>query len=348
MIITYYLISLDDGNISRLICLRDPNVVVVFVSPVELQADVVECLKKLLVARAVQQSSLRSAPSSSSSSSLGAARRTASPFWRRRSEKKNAAGDDKPLLYSSAPVIDSLNTSEEVASYMSEAAMDDVQSLLGLRRAVLYGCITCAYDVALSAMLSVLLMTPLPSLAASSRRVVVKLNEEAMGRGVAVCEVGEIVEKGLNAVGLRKEDVVLSPAAIVLEVLEEREEAEGGDGNEEKGGYPTAHREFVERIKENQGKLEEAMAPLIVEALGLSGLRFVKAEAEVGAYKQHSVEPEVRSSSPSDGIQQENRIAEEEEADGSLGISSDGSANGVGKDEEQVEISTNGLAMNEE
>ncbi|KAH7832711.1 uncharacterized protein MONOS_10943 [Monocercomonoides exilis] len=92
------------------------------------------------------------------------------------------------------------------------------------------------------------------------------------------------------------EDIVQSHAAIVQAVLEEREEAEegekggkegeekgeedggreGGDGNEEKGGYPAAHREFVERIKENQGKLEEAMAPLIVEALGLRRLRFVK------------------------------------------------------------------------
>ncbi|KAH7828851.1 uncharacterized protein MONOS_6148 [Monocercomonoides exilis] len=117
------------------------------------------------------------------------------------------------------------------------------------------------------------------------------------------------------------ENVLLMKATIAQEVLEEREEEEegekggkdgkedggreGGDGNEEKGGYPTAHREFVEKIKENQGKLEEAMALLVVEALGLSGLRFVKAEVEVGADKQHSVEPEVCSSSSSDGIQQE-------------------------------------------
>ncbi|KAH7828290.1 uncharacterized protein MONOS_12750 [Monocercomonoides exilis] len=94
------------------------------------------------------------------------------------------------------------------------------------------------------------------------RRVVMKLDDEVMGRGVA-------------------------PAAIALAVLEEREEAkegergdkegeemggkEGGDGNEEKSGRPTAHREFVERMKENQGKLEEAMALLVVEALGLVG-----------------------------------------------------------------------------
>ncbi|KAH7817089.1 uncharacterized protein MONOS_8002 [Monocercomonoides exilis] len=125
------------------------------------------------------------------------------------------------------------------------------------------------------------------------------------------------------------EDVVLSPAAIALEALEEREKAEEGerggkegeekgggergDGNEEKGSYLTAHREFVEKIKENQGKLEEAMAPLIVEGLGLSGLRFVKADAE--ADKQHSVESEVLSTSSVDCIQQEILRAEEEAAD---------------------------------
>ncbi|KAH7831524.1 uncharacterized protein MONOS_11111 [Monocercomonoides exilis] len=303
---------------------------------------------------------------------------------------------------------------------LSPRALQTLRGYVVARRAVLYGGVVCAHDVALSAMLSVPLVAPLPSLAASvgtksgskrifaaadvnafpsiydlfdpsllpsaiarlvsrspqSRRVVVKLDDEVMGRGIAVCEVGEIVEKGLDAAGLRMEDVVLSPAAIALAVLEEREEVEegergckegdkegeekgeedggkdggkeGGDGNEEKCGYPTAHREFVERIKENRGKLEEAMAPLIVEALGLSGLRFVKAEAEVGAYKQHSVEPEVCSSSPSNGIQQENRRAEEEATDGSFDITSDGREENVGKDEEQVEMSVNGLGMNEE
>ncbi|KAH7824530.1 uncharacterized protein MONOS_6989 [Monocercomonoides exilis] len=149
------------------------------------------------------------------------------------------------------------------------------------------------------------------------------------------------MEKGLHVVGLRMGDVVLSPAAIALAVLEEREEAEegekggkeggkegeekgeedggreGGDVNEEKGGYPAAHREFVERIKENKGKLEEAMAPLIVEALGLSGLRFVKAEVEVGADKQHSVEPEVCRSSPSDGF---NRRFQEQKKNQQMGL----------------------------
>ncbi|KAH7826853.1 uncharacterized protein MONOS_13852 [Monocercomonoides exilis] len=195
-----------------------------------------------------------------------------------------------------------------------------------------------------------------------SRLVVVKLDDEVMGRGVAVCEVGEIVEKGLDAAGLRMEDVVLSPAAIALDVLEEREEAEegergkekgeeyggreSGDVNEEKGGYSTAHREFVERIKENRGKLEEAMVLLVEEALGLSGLRFAKADAD--ADKLHSVKPEVYSSSSADGIQLENRRAAEEAADGSLGITSDRSSEGVGKDEEQVKISKNELGMNEE
>ncbi|KAH7820374.1 uncharacterized protein MONOS_6247 [Monocercomonoides exilis] len=103
---------------------------------------------------------------------------------------------------------------------------------------------------------------------------------------VAVCEVEEIVEKGLSAAGLRMEDVVLPPAAIALAVLEEREEAEEGGGNRVKGGHRTVHREFVERIKENQGKLEEAMEPL-VEALGLSGLRFVKEETHEKTGKQH-------------------------------------------------------------
>ncbi|KAH7821321.1 uncharacterized protein MONOS_15015 [Monocercomonoides exilis] len=88
------------------------------------------------------------------------------------------------------------------------------------------------------------------------------------------------------------------------------------------------------------------MAPLVVEAHGLSGLRFVKAEAE--ADMLHSVEPEVCSSSPSDGIQQENRRAEEEAANRSLGIASDGREENVGKDEEQVEMHTNDLGMNEE
>ncbi|KAH7816452.1 uncharacterized protein MONOS_15518 [Monocercomonoides exilis] len=204
----------------------------------------------------------------------------------------------------------------------------------------------------------------LVSRSSQSRHVVVKLKDEVIWRGIAVCEVGEIVEKGLDAAGLRMEDVVLSPAAIELAVLKEREEAEegkrggkegeekgeergkekgeedegrdGGDGNEEKGGYPTVHREYVGKIKENQGKLEEAMAQLVVEALGLSQLRSVKVKTHKEADKRYSVESKMCSSSPSDGIQQESRKAEKETVDGSLGITSDGSAEGVGKDKEHL------------
>ncbi|KAH7827825.1 uncharacterized protein MONOS_12314 [Monocercomonoides exilis] len=142
------------------------------------------------------------------------------------------------------------------------------------------------------------------------------------------------------------EDVVLFHAAIALAELEEREEVEEGerrgkegeedgeekggrergDGNEEKGGYQTAHRDFVERIKEKQRKLEEAMVLLVVEALGLSWL----------------------STSSAYGIQQEISRAEEEAADGSLGITFDESSDGAVKDVEQVEMSANGLGMNEE
>ncbi|KAH7826126.1 uncharacterized protein MONOS_5518 [Monocercomonoides exilis] len=140
-----------------------------------------------------------------------------------------------------------------------------------------------------------------------------KLDDEVMWGGVAACEVGEIVEKGLDVAGLRMEDVALSPAAIVLDVLKEREEAEEGerggkegekegekegkedggreegDGNEAKGVYPTTYREFVERIKENQGKLEDAMELLVVKALGMSGLRFVKAETWKVIFSERSL-----------------------------------------------------------
>ncbi|KAH7824076.1 uncharacterized protein MONOS_1703 [Monocercomonoides exilis] len=87
-------------------------------------------------------------------------------------------------------------------------------------------------------MFSVPLVAPLPLLAIwrsqQSRRVEVKLDEEVMGRGVAVCEVGEIVEKRMEAVWLRMEDVVLLSEEIVLAVLEEREEAEEAKEKEKK------------------------------------------------------------------------------------------------------------------
>ncbi|KAH7823449.1 uncharacterized protein MONOS_9629 [Monocercomonoides exilis] len=102
----------------------------------------------------------------------------------------------------------------------------------------------------------------------------------------------------------------------------------------------------MERIKEKQGKLESAMVLLVVEALGPSGLRLVKAGME--ADKQHSAKPEVCSSSPSGGTQLENRRAEEDSEDGSFGMISDGSERSVGKDVEQMQILTNDLGMNEE
>ncbi|KAH7816680.1 uncharacterized protein MONOS_8429 [Monocercomonoides exilis] len=65
------------------------------------------------------------------------------------------------------------------------------------------------------------------------RLAMVKMNDETMSRGVAVCEAEEIMEKGMEK-GLRMDDVVLSPAAIALVVLEERKEEE--EGGEEKEG----------------------------------------------------------------------------------------------------------------
>ncbi|KAH7831474.1 uncharacterized protein MONOS_16972 [Monocercomonoides exilis] len=195
--------SLENGELSQLVDLSDPNVDVV----------------------AAQQSSLRSAPSSSSS---------AKEFRRRRSEEKKVTGDDKP---SSAPAIDPSDASAVAASYTSAGAMDDIERRL---------------------------------------RIVVPEAAGVYGRHMPLSLQQLLSPRALQT--LRMICCGSAGGAIVLVVLEEREEAEEGDVNEVKGGYPAAHREFVERIKENRGKLEEAMAPLVVEALGMSGLRFVKAE----------------------------------------------------------------------
>ncbi|KAH7818047.1 uncharacterized protein MONOS_5075 [Monocercomonoides exilis] len=95
-------------------------------------------------------------------------------------------------------------------------------------------------------------------------------DDEKMGQGVAACEVGKIKEKAPEDIRLKVEDVVMLTGVIALDVLEEREDEVrgGGDGNKEKGLYPTAHREFVERIKEKQGKLESAMVLLVGKHLG--------------------------------------------------------------------------------
>ncbi|KAH7826990.1 uncharacterized protein MONOS_3536 [Monocercomonoides exilis] len=68
-------------------------------------------------------------------------------------------------------------------------------------------------------------------------------------------------------------------------------------------------------MKENLGKLEEAMALLVVEALGLSRLRFVKAGAEADSDKQHSIETKLCCSSSDYSIQQEISRTEKEAAD---------------------------------
>ncbi|KAH7815052.1 uncharacterized protein MONOS_11902 [Monocercomonoides exilis] len=120
----------------------------------------------------ILRSSLRFAPHiynyffSSSSSSTGAARRSTSPFRMRRSEEKKAAEDDKP---SSATAIEPSDASA-VAASNSYSLLREQQTLWGYavaRRKVLYGCVVCAYDVALLAMLSVPLVELLPLLAAS-------------------------------------------------------------------------------------------------------------------------------------------------------------------------------------
>ncbi|KAH7828801.1 uncharacterized protein MONOS_14400 [Monocercomonoides exilis] len=170
--------------------------------------------------------------------------------------------------------------------------------------------------------------------------LVEKLKDEVMGRGIAVCEVGEIVEKGLDAAGLRMGDVVLSPAAIALDVLEEQEVAEEG----ERGAKREDKRE-----KKREKKME--------------GERKVMGMRKKADIRQHTESlwresKRTREAGRSDGSAgcggawaewvEENRRAAEEAADGSLGITSDGSSEGVRKDVEQVEMSANGLGMNEE
>ncbi|KAH7824131.1 uncharacterized protein MONOS_12046 [Monocercomonoides exilis] len=63
-------------------------------------------------------------------------------------------------------------------------------------------------------------------LSSQSMRLITKIDDEVMERGVTLNEVVEIVEKGLDTVELWMWEAVLSPAAIAPGVLEEREEAE--------------------------------------------------------------------------------------------------------------------------
>ncbi|KAH7832710.1 uncharacterized protein MONOS_10944 [Monocercomonoides exilis] len=103
-------------------------------------------------------------------------------------EEKKSAGDDKSSSSSSStPVIDFSDSSEVEASHASASVMHSIerrlrivvlvvakayalQTLQGhfvIPSAVLYGCVVCAYDVKLSAMLSVLRVVQLPTLAES-------------------------------------------------------------------------------------------------------------------------------------------------------------------------------------
>ncbi|KAH7818702.1 uncharacterized protein MONOS_2140 [Monocercomonoides exilis] len=252
----------------------------VFVSPIMLSADMMGNPKKLLLARAAQRRRSKEKKTSGEEGSSSApaiepsdASAVAASFTSTGAMSVVCAYDVALLAMLSVPLVaplPSLATSvgmkEENNWLFSEADVNVFSSI---------------YDQ----------FGPSMQIWRSSqlKYLVVKLDDEVIWRVVAVCEVGKIAEKGLSAAGLRMEDVVQSPAAIELAVLKEREEAEegergckegdkegeekgeedggkdggreGGDGNEEKGGYPTAHREFVERIKENQGKLEEAMTP---------------------------------------------------------------------------------------
>ncbi|KAH7832716.1 uncharacterized protein MONOS_13042 [Monocercomonoides exilis] len=123
-----------------------------------------------------------------------------------------------------------------------------------------------------------------------SRHVVVKLDDEVMGRGVEVCDMGEIVENGLSVVGLRMKDVVLSSAAIALAVLEKREEAEEAKEKEKKMEKKLAadkmnkkekHEKVKQEIKKKSQEVQEAKeakGQLVAtkEKVGLIGVRIEK------------------------------------------------------------------------
>ncbi|KAH7821841.1 uncharacterized protein MONOS_2818 [Monocercomonoides exilis] len=131
---------------------------------------------------------------------------------------------------SSAPAIDPSDDSKAEASFItSTTTMDNIESRLRIVESE--ECEVCANQ---KKSLPCALQTLRGYIV--SRRVVVKLDDEVMGRGVEVCDMGEIVENGLSVVGLRMEDMVLSSAAIALAVLEKREEAEEAKEKEKKEG----------------------------------------------------------------------------------------------------------------
>ncbi|KAH7818991.1 uncharacterized protein MONOS_8098 [Monocercomonoides exilis] len=103
---------------------------------------------------------------------------SASPFRRRRSEEKKEAVDDQSSSSSSsAPVTNTSNALAVAASFTSAEAMGFIKRRLQIvepeaagvyaRQAVLYGVVAFEYDVVLPAMLSILLVAPLPAPAAS-------------------------------------------------------------------------------------------------------------------------------------------------------------------------------------
>ncbi|KAH7824634.1 uncharacterized protein MONOS_3333 [Monocercomonoides exilis] len=140
--------------------------------------------------------------------------------------KEKKIEEDNKSSSTSVPAIDPSDVSVVVDSCTSVAAINNIERLMRIVW------ISNLFDpsLLLSAIARLVSQSP------KSRCMVVKQNDKVIRRGVAVCEVGEIVEKGLSAAGLRMEDVVLSPAAIALAVLEEREEAEEGEKGGKEGG----------------------------------------------------------------------------------------------------------------
>ncbi|KAH7828634.1 uncharacterized protein MONOS_14307 [Monocercomonoides exilis] len=161
---------------------------------------------------------------------------------------------------SSAPTIDPSDDSMVEASFItSTTTMDNIESRL--RIVELEECEVCANQkkslpCALHTLRGYIVsaIARLVSRSQQSRHVVVKLDDEVMVRGVAGHEVVEIVEKGSWMVGMRMEDVVLPPAAIVLNLLEERKEEEVGKGK----GCEAGERAGRAAAGEGQDHLDES------------------------------------------------------------------------------------------
>ncbi|KAH7820285.1 uncharacterized protein MONOS_9148 [Monocercomonoides exilis] len=117
----------------------------------------------------------------------------------------------------------------DAAEVFAKCKKSELRELKRLR-----GYVVCTHDVVLSKIHSVLLVAPLPSLAAqvgmNSADVSISAIDEhggefydgAMGQSAQWCEVDEIAEKAQNVLGKKMENEILSPAAIALAVLEKR------------------------------------------------------------------------------------------------------------------------------